>query len=247
MFAAFKTTNQSADAFTTLSNAIKSVKSSCKDPTVLGSFSENHDNPRFAYVNDDFASASNIISFTMLADGIPIIYQGQEQHYAAYGSNNGGNDPYNREALWFSNYDTSAQLYQLIATLNKIRKNAIRDDSSYLTSNNNPIYSDTTTITMKKGKMFTVLSNKGSTGANYTQAYSAGYPSGTKVTELLTCSTLTADSSGKITVPMGAGQPRIYYPSANLGALCGGTAPAPNRGPKNGTRRSIRPSRHFQR
>jgi len=229
-----------------LSNAIKAVKNSCKDVSVLGSFSENHDNPRFPFVNGDMAAVSNLISFSMLADGIPIIYQGQEQHYSASGSTNGGNDPYNREALWFSQYNTEAQLYQLIARLNKIRKNAIRDDSTYLTYQNNPSYTDTTTITMKKGKMFTVLSNKGSTGANYTQAYSSGYTSGTQVTELLTCSTLTADVNGKITVPMGAGQPRIYYPSANIGALCGGTAPAPNRGPKPGQKRVVSPSRHFQ-
>ena len=227
-----------------LAQAIKDVKSNCKDTTVLGSFSENHDNPRFPFLNPDYAAASNIIAFGMLADGIPIIYQGQEQHYAAQGSSN-GNDPYNREAMWFSKYNTGAQLYQLIASLNKIRKNAIRDDTNFLTSNNNPIYTDSTTITMKKGKLFSVLSNKGSTGSNYTQAYAAGYSSGTQVTELLTCSTLTADGTGKITVPMGAGQPRIYYPSANVGALCGGTAPAPNRGQR--PTRDLAPSRHFKR
>lgn len=60
----------------------------------------------------------NIVAFTILADGIPIIYEGQEQHYSAVG---GSGAPYNREAMWLSNYDTEATLYRFIKTLNAIR------------------------------------------------------------------------------------------------------------------------------
>jgi alpha-amylase len=89
------------DAFrTTLGNTsnlieqITRVKSACLASGLLGTFSENHDNPRFANYNPDISLAKNVIAFTILADGIPIIYYGQEQHYA------GGNDTDNREALW---------------------------------------------------------------------------------------------------------------------------------------------------
>jgi alpha-amylase len=186
--------------------------------SLLGSFSENHDQPRFASLNDDIAAASNVITYTMLADGIPIIYQGQEQHYKALGDRS---DPYNREALWLSNFNTDAQLYKLITKLNTARKIAIADDGSYLASQNNPIYTDMTTIALRKGKMVTVLSNRGSRGASYTQYITSGYNAGTQVTELLTCSTLTSDSSGHLKVPMYAGEPRIYYPSKNIGSVCG--------------------------
>jgi alpha-amylase len=206
---------------TALVNIVNQVKSSCQDSTLLGSFSENHDQPRFASLNEDMAAASNILAFTILADGIPILYQGQEQHYAAYGNQGSGSDPYNREALWFSNYNTQSALYLLISQLNAARKNAIRDDGSYLSYKNWPIYHDTTTIAMRKGKMVTVLSNKGSSGATYTQQIPAGYGANTQVTELLTCSTLTADGNGNINVPMGGGAPRVYYPSSGLGSLCG--------------------------
>lgn len=93
------------------------MKSNCTDTTVLGSFLENHDNPRFPYLTSDLSLTKNAIAFTMLADGIPIskpssfvvfercfakgrdadkitVYEGQEQHYAGSGT------PYNREAIW---------------------------------------------------------------------------------------------------------------------------------------------------
>ena len=53
--------------------------------------------------------AQNAIAFTLLADGVPIIYEGQEQHFS------GGNDPGNREAVWPTGYSTSAPLHGFIA------------------------------------------------------------------------------------------------------------------------------------
>ena len=220
LISAFQSTSGDMSA---LAASITQVKSSCKDTTLLGSFSENHDRPRFAYLNGDMAAASNVIAYTLLADGIPILYQGQEQHYAASGSNNGGNDPYNREALWFSKFNTQAPLYLLTQKLNAARKNAVAKDSGYLTYKNSPIYKDTTTIAMRKGKMVTILSNKGSSGDNYTQVIPANYASGTKVVDLLTCNSLTAATDGSIAVPMGAGAPRVYYPSSDATKICAAT------------------------
>ena len=214
LVAAFESTSGS---ISNLANQINTVKSDCSDTSVLGSFSENHDQPRFAYLTEDMALAKNVVSYTMLADGIPIIYEGQEQHLnASGGSSTGGNEPYNREAIWPTGYNTNVPLYELIRKLNKARKHAISDDSSYLMYQNWPIYTDTSTLAVRKGNMVTVLSNKGADGDSYTQSIPAGYDSGVKVTELLTCKTLTADSSGNIIVPMAAGQPRIYYPSSSL-------------------------------
>jgi alpha-amylase len=76
----------------------------------------------------DYSQAKNVISFLFLSDGIPIVYSGQEQHYS------GGSDPANREAIWLSAYSTSSELYQWIATTNRIRKLAISADSSYITT-----------------------------------------------------------------------------------------------------------------
>lgn len=199
-----------------LSAMISTVKSDCADSTVLGTFSENHDQPRFASVTGDMSLAENIIAFTLLADGIPIIYEGQEQHYNAEG---GSSVPYNREAIWYSDYNTDATLYLLIAQLNAIRSYAISAASDYLTYQNYVIYGDTSTIAMRKGEdaqVITVLSNLGADGASYTlDLGSTGWDAGAEVMELLTCTSVTVASDGTLPVPMASGLPRIYMASTN--------------------------------
>ena len=96
------------------------------------------------------ALAKNVVSFTMLTDGIPVIYQGQEQHYNALG---GSSTPYNREAIWLSGYNEEADLYVLLQMLNAARANAANQDSTYLTYQNYPIYTDSNVIAMRKGDM----------------------------------------------------------------------------------------------
>ncbi|RHZ43994.1 putative alpha-amylase [Aspergillus thermomutatus] len=217
---AFESTSGSISG---LYNMISSVASDCADPTLLGNFIENHDNPRFASYTSDYSQAKNVISFMFFSDGIPIVYAGQEQHYS------GGADPANREAVWLSGYSTSATLYSWIASTNKIRKLAISKDSGYVTSKNNPFYYDSNTLAMRKGsttgaQVITVLSNKGSSGSSYTLSLSGmGYSAGATLVEMYTCTTLTVDSSGNLAVPMASGLPRVLVPSSWVSGsgLCG--------------------------
>ncbi|KAL1969253.1 hypothetical protein VTN77DRAFT_9445 [Rasamsonia byssochlamydoides] len=212
ILAAFQSTSGSISA---LFNMINDVKADCKDSTLLGTFVENHDNPRFANYTSDYSLAKNAIAFVILSDGIPIIYAGQEQHYS------GGNDPANREATWLSGYNTSAELYQFIASANAIRAHAISKDSGYLTYKNWPTYQDSSTIAMRKGSdgshLITVLSNLGSSGRSYTLSLGGtGYSPGEQLTELLSCTPVTVDSSGNVPVPMASGLPRVLYPTSLL-------------------------------
>ncbi|KAJ5112903.1 hypothetical protein N7456_001437 [Penicillium angulare] len=215
----------SSGSISDLYNMINSVATDCADPTLLGNFIENHDNPRFAYYTDDYSQAKNVISFVFLSDGIPIIYAGQEQHYS------GGNDPANREATWLSGYSTTAELYEYIATTNKIRKLAISSDSSYITTQNVPFYQDSHTLAMKKGtsgsQVITVLSNYGASGSSYTLTLTgSGYSSGVQLLELYTCASITVDSSGDIAVSMASGLPRVLMLASSASAFCGGAATA---------------------
>jgi alpha-amylase len=196
-------------------NQINQVKSTCSDSTILGSFSENHDNPRFANYTADMSLAKNVIAFTMLADGIPIIYAGQEQHYS------GGNDPNNREALWLSGYNTASPLYRHVAQLNRVRGRAIRQSPTYLTYKNTPIYSDATTLAMRKGpdgfQLVTVLSNLGSNGGKYVLSLGAtGYRPGEQLVEVLSCAPVTVDDAGNIPIQMDQGLARVFYPRGQL-------------------------------
>ncbi|GFF61057.1 acid alpha-amylase [Aspergillus udagawae] len=215
----------SSGSISSLSNMISSVASKCKDPTLLGNFIENHDNPRFPSYTSDISQAKSVIAYVFLTDGIPIIYSGQEQHLS------GGADPYNREALWLSGYSTNSELYKFIAMTNKIRRLAISKDLNYLPARNNPFYTDSNTIAMKKGSggsnVITVLTNSGSNAGSYTlNLNSHGYSSGSSLIELYTCSSVQVDSNGNLPVPMSSGLPRVLVPSAWVpgSGLCGASS-----------------------
>ncbi|KAK0851648.1 hypothetical protein LTR03_003905 [Friedmanniomyces endolithicus] len=209
---------------------IKSAKANCKDTTVLGSFSENHDVPRFANYTDDMALAKNIITYTFLADGIPIIYQGQEQHM------NGGISPYmNRAPLWKTGYDTTAPLYQHIATLNTFRQHVIKQSANYTTFVNEVIYQDLHSLGMRKGptgeQVITVLNNNGVTAAYFLLEMTGhGFKPGTHLTEIQTCASITINETGFLNVPMFAGTPKILYPTDLLhnSTLCNSSTSKPS-------------------
>lgn len=203
---------------------------------------ENHDNPRFPSLTSDLSLVKNAIAFTMLADGIPIIYEGQEQHLS------GGATPNEREAIWLTDYSTTAPLYTHVASLNQIRNQAIFKDAGYLLYKAFPIYSDDTTIAMRKGdtgfQIVGVFNNLGANGASKFPHYSwdiafylyslwmftnsflaytfdlpstdTGFTAGEVVIEVLACTSVTVDSSGNLAVAMSGGLPRVFYPLAQL-------------------------------
>ena len=191
-----------------LVNEMRSINQQCKDSTLLGNFLENHDNPRFPSLTGDVALAQNAIAFTILADGIPIIYQGQEQHFS------GSGDPGNREALWLSGYSTTSPLYRLIASVNQIRNEAIYVSSDYVNYKAWIVYSDSNTIATRKGfdghQIIAVFTNKGANGNSYTLTLTnTGYTSGEKVTEILSCTAVTVDNNSSLPVSMGQGLPKV--------------------------------------
>ncbi|KAK1778845.1 alpha-amylase [Copromyces sp. CBS 386.78] len=210
---AFQSTSGSISA---LANGINTLKATAMDLSLYGSFLENHDQARFAHKTSDMALAKNAIAFTMLKDGIPIIYQGQEQHYA------GSDTPYNREALWLSGYSTDSDLYTWIKRLNQLRTHAISKDNSYLSYRAYPIYSDSHTIAMRKGssgkQVVGVFTNVGaSSSTTVTLSSSAsGFSANQQITDIVSCDSFTTDSGGSITVTLSGGLPRILYPTAVL-------------------------------
>ncbi|KAL4873278.1 hypothetical protein BDV12DRAFT_182498 [Aspergillus spectabilis] len=215
------------DAFTlgntdSLPNQVEIMKNSCPDITALTIFSENHDIARFASMKDDLTLAKNILTFTLLFDGIPIIYQGQEQHFS------GTHDPYNREALWPSAYNTSSPLYKHITTLNKIRKQAIQLDPTYYPAYKTyPIYRGSSEMAFRKGRegrqIVMVLSTQGSNSGAYTIRMMNGYQPSYVVVDVLSCRTWTVNDMGELRLDMDKGEPRVLFPENLMrgSGLCG--------------------------
>ncbi|KAK6601136.1 Alpha-amylase A type-3-like protein 1 [Botrytis cinerea] len=196
---------------TNLIGQLQSQNYQCKDTTLLGSFTENHDQPRFGNYTSDLTLAKNIITYTMLADGIPIIYQGQEQHF------HGATDPYDREPIWPTGYDTTFPLYVLVKQLNAIRSLAIARSDTYATYQTQIAYSDQHNIAFRKGDekcmSLMVLNNIGERAENYTvEMKNVGFEAGSIVTDVLSCRNVMVDEYGGMEVPFVSGLPSVYYP-----------------------------------
>jgi len=88
-----------------------------KDQTLLGSFINNHDIPRFLNGTQNLTNFKAAIAFSILAEGIPIVYQGDEQAF------HGGEDPENREPLWTSMV-VGSEMYEWISDVISIRSKA---------------------------------------------------------------------------------------------------------------------------
>ncbi|KAI0533916.1 alpha-amylase [Xylaria digitata] len=218
---AFQSTSGSV---TDLVNGLNTMKGQMKTK-VLGSFLENHDNPRFASLTSDIALAKNAIAFTILMDGIPIIYQGQEQHFS------GKEDPDNREALWTSNYATNNDLYPWISKLNQIRNLAISADGEYVNYQAWPTSPDSRTIVLRKGfagaQIVSVHTNVGSNDGSYSVSLGSSYTGFTAnqaLTEVMSCTTTTTDGSGTLSFSQGP-ETKVFFPTAKLAGstICNGS------------------------
>ncbi|KAL8735396.1 MAG: hypothetical protein Q9166_000941 [cf. Caloplaca sp. 2 TL-2023] len=211
--------SNSSKGTTDLVAQMKDLNSNCKDPTLLAPFSENHDQPRFANLTSDVALLKNIIAFTMLADGIPIIYSGQEQHLS------GGNDPYNREAIWLQGYRTDTSLYKFIKLLNQLRKHAIALSTNYTTSLAEVVYADDHNLALKKaGSIVAFYNNSGSSAAAYSVTLrSTGFAAKSEVIEVSTCKTAVVTSDGKLNVGIRQGLPKVFVSVSGLSGsdICG--------------------------
>lgn len=221
---------------------MESERQNCKDVTALSTFSEyvlcrdrllhrvlticrNHDVPRFANHTSDLSLAMNVATYVIMSDGIPIVYQGQEQHMS------GGTNPFtNREPLWESGLDVFSPMYQQFASLNTLRKHVIQLNESYVLQQSSFIHQDSGTIAMARGsdgaQVITVLTNSGADFPDWNldlSVGSLGYGSGTSLTEVLSCKTYTVDTSGSLTLPITQGLPMVLYSTDGLSnsSLCG--------------------------
>lgn len=159
----------------------------------------------------------------------PAVYQGQEQHFS------GGVTPANREAVWLSGYNTSADLYVVAKTLNKVRNTMISltntSSDSYVSSQAETLFANVNHLCQVKGpagyQVVSCIVNQSSSGAKY-QLSIGGFSAGDAVVEVLSCTTSTADDTGNVTMYMNKGEPKAYILQSNLDAtgLCNSTEDA---------------------
>lgn len=204
---------------TELNTGLANMRSKTTKTVYFGSFSENHDQPRmpaWSSQSSDTALIKNAIAFVMLMDGIPIIYQGQEQKLS------GANVPANREAIWLTGYNTQSELYQWVAQINKLRNAIIGINSAYTSSQAMSWTPDRHTIALQKGpsgySTVSVFNNIGSSGSSYPVTLASrntGFASSQHIVDIVGCNSYTTDSSGNLVFIM-TNLPKVLYPLDKL-------------------------------
>ncbi|KKA30803.1 hypothetical protein TD95_003661 [Thielaviopsis punctulata] len=201
-----------------LTAGINTMKSGTSKTNLLGSFIENHDQTRMpSWTSDsaDIGLVKSAIGFNMLMDGIPIIYQGQEQGFTGVGI------PANRAPVWTS-MNPSNERYLWISSLNAIRSALIANDDQYIIYQAVPFQPTSTSIALRKGhtgkQVISVFTSGGSSSSNSVTLSSSntGYSGGQALVELVSCSELTAASDGSVTTTLTGGVPKIFYPKSAL-------------------------------
>jgi len=179
--------------------------STIPDVGLLGTFIDNHDNARFLNLQSDYKLYMNAITYTLMSEGIPIIYYGTEQGF------NGGNDPNNREPLWPTNFNTQAQLYQFISTVVNYRKSAQIWNFPQVQR-----YSDNNFYAFTRGNSFVALTNGGSNQhqiiVNITYH---PYSNGQKLCNLFYPTDCVSVTNNQFPVFLDNGECKIFYPSNN--------------------------------
>lgn len=191
----------------------------CQDTTLLGTFTENQDQPRFASYTNDTAILKNALTFNMLSDGIPIVYYGAEQAF------HGNGDPTNREALWLSGYNQSAPLYQTLKAINTAR-NAVANLtgsydywSPYWTWKSKVILTKPGFLAIRKGydkSIVSIVTNQG-TGSPDQGPFAVGdtnFLGGDTLIEVLGCTSQVAQQYGVMTVAVKNGEPQVCFESS---------------------------------
>ncbi|KAJ3436277.1 alpha-amylase 1-related [Anaeramoeba flamelloides] len=177
--------------------------SSFSDLTLLGSFLDNHDNARFLASQGDHQLLKSALTYMLTSVGIPVYYYGTEQGF------NGGSDPYCREDLWRSGYNTNTDLYKFTKTVVEFRKSQKFSQQEQIQR-----YSDDNFYAFSRGKVFVALTNVGSNGGkeHRTITYHP-YNNGQKICNLFypNSDTITVQNN-KFDVYLSGGEQKIYYP-----------------------------------
>jgi glycosidase len=196
----------------------------------LVNFMDNHDVARFLFDKPSVAALHNALAFLLTEQGIPCIYYGTAQQFS------GGNDPTNREPLWWSGYDTTNETFSHIRHLIDIRKAYAplrRGDMTVRwSSTHTQMEQDAGMLAFERtlgGKTVLVVINTSDLKTSETSSSAQGgapmmvsFPPGTKLAEVYSgdpAATATVDSAGGLTVSVPSRGVKIFVPQGDVVAL----------------------------
>jgi alpha-amylase len=186
-----------------LSSTIQSYNSNFHDASVLGTFLDNHDNPRFLSYQQDYALYRAGLVFTLMSNGIPIVYYGTEQGF------HGAIDPANREPLWTTGFATTTPLYQFLKQVVGWRKQYQVWQYPQVER-----YVDDQFYAFTRGTTFIATTNVGSKGNQITREITYHpYQTGTRLCNLFWAGDCIPVTDAGFSVVLNNGESKIFVPS----------------------------------
>eukprot|EP00026_Physarum_polycephalum_P007939 Phypoly_transcript_08011.p1 GENE.Phypoly_transcript_08011~~Phypoly_transcript_08011.p1 ORF type:complete len:464 (+),score=43.48 Phypoly_transcript_08011:118-1509(+) len=203
LFFTLRNTFESGQSLYNLQTTLQQYQSAFSDLDLLGTFIDNHDQPRFLNGNHDYKCYQNAITYVLIGQGIPIIYYGTEQGF------NGSADPNNREILWASGFSMSNPLFTLIATLIKYRKSAQVWNYPQVQR-----YADDQFYAFTRGNTFVALTNGGSNQGQITRNITFHpYSNGQKLCNIFYSMDCVTVANGCFEVYLDKGESKVFYPA----------------------------------
>jgi alpha-amylase len=183
------------------------VTYNCSDPSILGTFFENHDLTRFWNQTSDVTLGKNAATYLIFSQGIPFVYAGFETMQA------GSYPNYNRDPVWPSGWKET-EMHTFLGILNKFRNGVInKDGDAFLKGGMKFLYSAGNVLVFKRGDIIVFTTNVGSNGAPVTVTTAdIGFASGTTMIDGLSNSTVTVGNGGIMRVTLTHGMPMVFYP-----------------------------------
>jgi len=183
------------------------ITNHCSDPSILGTFVENHDLTRFWNQTSDVTLGKNAATYLVFAEGIPFVYAGFETMQA------GAYPNYNRDPLWPAGWKET-DMHTFLGTLNKLRNGVInKDGDNFLKGGMKFLYSAGNALVFKRGDIIVFTSNVGTNGANVqVVTQDTGLSKDTEMIDGLSNSTVTVGDGGVMTVIISHGMPMVFYP-----------------------------------
>lgn len=167
----------------------------------LAPFTDNHDNPRFLHDQPDLTLYKNALTFSLLSQGVPIVYYGTEQGF------NGGADPNNREPLWPTGFPTNTEMYTFLKTVIGVRQQEAVWEHPQVQR-----YADDSFYAYTRGSVFVATTNVGSGGGQVMRHITYHpYADGTQLCNVFwPTSDCVKVSNGAFDVYLDHGESKIY-------------------------------------
>jgi len=199
IYTALRNSFQNKGSMTGIEEYYERAKRTWADQSLLGNFVDNHDNNRFLADSDNIQGFKAALAFTLGAEGIPMVYYGDEHAYR------GGKDPMNREAM-FQDFKPESDIYGFLKKINMVRKS-----TRYYEHPQVQRYADDNFYAFTRGPVLFTFTNSHDSQTRTITYHS--YPENTMLCNIFHPSDCVTVKNGAFPVVLNGGETKVFVPA----------------------------------